>query len=347
MLQAADEPRRVTVEKVQAREVTDYADFTGRTVAAATVEVRARVSGYLVKVDFKEGAEVKKGDVLFEIDPRPYQADLDKAAAGVAQAEAHYQRTEADFKRAKELMTRGVISQPDFDKIVGDRAEAEAAVRVERAKYAAARLYMEYTRVFAPINGIIGRRLVDVGSLVKADETMLATIVSRDPMYVAFDLDERTLLQLRRRMREETNMPVEMALADEGGFPRRGKVDAIDNHVDPATGTLRMRAVFANADGLLVPGLFVRVRLRLGAPYKALMVPEKAVGKSGNQAFVFVVTDKNLIEFRSVTLGLMHNDYRVIKEGLREGDRVVSSGLHELRAGMTVVPTVASPREKP
>jgi multidrug efflux system membrane fusion protein len=168
-------------------------------------------------------------------------------------------------------------------------------------------------------------------------------------MYVSFDLDERTVLQLRRAMREETKMPVAMELADEKGFPRRGTVDVLDNRVDPATGTLHVRAVVPNSDGLLIPGLFVRVRLTLGAPYKALLVPEEAVGsRGGQQRFVFVVTDKDVVEERPVVVGPAQDGYRVIKDGLREGERVVSRGLNELRPGMTVTPrTTGSAPEKP
>jgi RND family efflux transporter MFP subunit len=264
----ADPPPAVKAAQPAARETAGHADFAGRTESAVTVEVRARVTGYLDRVSFKEGDEVKKGDVLFEIDPRPYQAELARADAGLAAAEVRVKRAEADLKRAKALLDRSAISREEYDKLAGDVEEAKALVAVARATREVASLNLSFTKVAAPVAGRVGRRSVDPGNIVKADDTILTTIVGKGPMYVYFDVDERTYLNLRRAMRDgkikaakEEELPVAVGLANEGDFPHRGKIDFVDNRVDPNKGTIRMRAVLPNTDGLLVPGLFARVRL--------------------------------------------------------------------------------------
>jgi RND family efflux transporter MFP subunit len=248
----------------------EAADFTGRTEAPVTVDVRARVTGYLAKAAFKEGAEVKQGDALFEIDPRPYQAEVARTDAALAAAEAHVKRAEIDFKRAKALLDRSAISREEYDKLAGDLDEAKALVVVAKASRDIASLNLSFTKVAAPIAGRVGRRLVDPGNIVKADETTVTTIVGDDPMYVYFDMDERTYLSLRQAMRDGKikvakmdDLPVAVGLANEDGFLHKGKIDFVDNRVDAAKGTIRVRVVLPNADGLLVPGLFARVRLTM------------------------------------------------------------------------------------
>jgi RND family efflux transporter MFP subunit len=346
---AADEPKappEAPVVSPVVREVTDYSDFGGRTEAAATVEVRARVSGYLEKAPFREGGEVKQGDLLFEIDPRPYQAELKRAEANVALSEAHLQRLDAEVKRAKELLGKGAMGQDDYAKIVGDRSEAEAAVVVAKASCDAARLTLAFTKVTAPLSGRIGRQLIDPGNLVRSDETLLATIVSQSPMHVYFDIDERTYLQLAsRELRRagktkagsDWDLPVMMGLADEEGFPHRGKITFVNNRVDPNKGTLTLRAVLPNENQLLVPGLFARVRLMTSEPHKALLVPEEAVATENGQSFVLVVGEKNVLERRKVRLGSRQGDLRVVEEGLLDSDRLVSKP-KGLRPGMAVKP---------
>jgi RND family efflux transporter MFP subunit len=275
-------PPEVPVRQPLVREVADYEDFTGRTEAVSQVELRARVSGYLDKVLFKDGAEVRKGELLFEIDPRPYMAELQRAETHRAVSEAKLKQAETELKRATALLARQAISREEFDKIADDRAVAEAEVHVARAECEVAKLNLSFTKVTAPISGRISRRLIDPGNVVKADDTALATLVSLDPMYVYFDVEEGTALRLWRAAREgkakrAAELPVAMGLADEQGYPHRGIVDFADNRVDPKTGSLRMRAVLPNADGLLVPGLFVRVRLTTSGPHKAL--PEKKPAK--------------------------------------------------------------------
>jgi RND family efflux transporter MFP subunit len=351
----ASAPPEVAVMPPVSREVADHENFIGRTEAAITVDLRARVTGYLDKVGFKDGSDVKQGDVLFEIDPRPYQAELARADASLTLAEAHLKRAETDFERAKTLLGRGSISREDHDKIAGDRAEAQAAISIARAGRDAARLTLSFTKVAAPVSGRVGRRLVDPGNIVKADDTILATIITQDPIYAYFDVDERTLLRLRRAALEKPRapeaLPVTVGLADETGFPHQARLDFVGGQVDPSTGTVRMRAVLPNANGLLVPGLVVRVRLTTGEPYKALLVPERAVATDGARKFVYVVNDKNVVESRPLTLGSLHEGLRVVKDGLNPGDRVVVGGPRGLRAGMTVkpvkAPESAPPQERP
>lgn len=347
-------PPEVLVSTPVTGEITDFEDFTGRTQAVRTVEVRARVTGYLDKVNFKDGIEVEEGDLLFVIDPRPYRAELNRTEALLVQTEARTKRLEADFRRAKATFNRGAISREEFDAKASDYAEASAAVGSARANRDLAALNLDFTRVIAPISGRISRRMVDEGNLVQADVTALTSIVSVDPMYVYFDIDERTLLRIRRLIREgkvhsrtEAEVPVMAALADEEDFPHEGMIDFSDNQVDPSTGTLRVRAVIpnpANGDGkarVLSPGLFIRVRLPIGNPRKALLVAEQAMGTDQGRKFVYVVNDQDEVTYRPVKTGTLDHGMRVIEEGLTLEDRVVVTGLQRIRPGAKVVPKSA------
>lgn len=345
--------------------ITDYEDFTGRTDAVYSIDVRARVTGYLDKVNFKDGDEVKEGDVLFEIDPRPYVAELARMDATIQQGLAHLTRLEADFRRAKNLFSRNGIGREEFDKITGDRAEAEALVGVAKASRDLAKLNVTFTKVTAPISGRLSRRLVDPGNLVKADDTILTSIVSLDPMYVYFDMDERTLLRLRRLVREgkiqtrqEAEVPVLVGLSDEEGYPHRALINFSDNRVDANTGTLRVRGVIDNppinkAGNMRVfsPGLFARVRLPVGNPHKELLIPEEAIGTDQGRKYLYVVKEQkkkapnakgvdHVVEDRTVELGPPHNGMRVVTKGLRSGDMVIVSGLQRVRPGAKVDPRV-------
>jgi RND family efflux transporter MFP subunit len=334
------EPPGVPVSRPVQREVTDALDFTGRTRAAETVELRARVTGYLEKVLFREGDMVRKGDVLFEIDARPYQAALEQAKANLTLAEAQLKLAESNLRRAEELLKRGNLGKEDYDKAVADRAEAQARVAAARAAVEVAQLNHDWTRARAPISGRIGRRALDVGNLVRADETSLGQIVSTGPIHVYFDMDERSYLRYRRAQPEtgKAEQPVLVGLGDEKGFPHQGRLDVIDPTVDAATGTVRVRAVLPNDKNLLVPGLFVRVRLPLGKPREALLVAEQAVGSAGDKRFVLVVNDKNVVERRPVELGALHDGLRVVERGLTRDDRVVVRGVGDLRPGVEVKP---------
>jgi RND family efflux transporter MFP subunit len=347
-------PPDVIVGRAVTDYVTDYEDFTGRTDAIYSVEVRARVTGYLEKVQFKDGDEVKEGDLLFEIDARPYKAQLDQTEATLAQNEAHLTRLTADYKRAENLYRRGSIGREEFDKYTGDRSESEAAVGIARAQYDMAKLNYGFTKVTAQISGRLSRRLVDPGNLVTADTTALTTIVSLDPMYVYFDIDERTLLRLRRmvqegklKTRQEKVVPVLIGLSDEEGYSMKGTIDFSDNRVDAATGTLRVRARVPNPRPyVLSPGLFVRVRVPIGDPHRSVLVEERSVGTDQGQKFVYVVSDKNQVETRRIKVGRLDGIMRVVAEGLAAGERVVVNGIQRIRPGITVTPHDESESER-
>lgn len=352
---AAPKPQVVIFSQPVSDYVTDYEDFTGRTEAVFTVEIRARVSGYLDKVNFKDGDEVKEGDLLFEIDPRPYKAELNRMEASVAQSEARRKRLDADFRRASNLYNRGNVSREDFDKVAGDHSEAEAAVGVARAIFDLAKLNITFTRITAPISGRLSRRLVDPGNLVKADETSLTTIVSLDPLYVYFDVDERTMLRYRRlvnegkvKSRTVAEVPILIGLSDEEGFPHKGVIDFSDNKVDPGTGTLRVRAKLDNPKPrVFSPGLFTRVRLPVGAPRKSLMIAEQAIGTDQGRKFLYLVNDKNEVVYRPVKVGKLDSGMRVIENGLAPGDRVVVTGLQRIRPGAKVDPKPEETKKAP
>jgi RND family efflux transporter MFP subunit len=334
----------VPVSQPLVREVSDYEDFTGRVEAAQTIELRARVSGTLDKIHPQAGRVVEKGELLFEIDPRAYQADLEKAEAEVKRSEARLKRWSTESRRAKSSQATGRIDQAEIDRIESERDEAEASLLAARASRDLTRLKLDSTEVTAPIRGKIGR-LLSAGNLVVADATVLATINSSDPMYVDFDVDERTFLSLGRQRREgkakselEPGLPVLVGLTAEEGFPRRGRVDSVGTRFDPATGTLRCRAVVPNSDGMLVPGLFARLRLVTGVPSKALLVSERAVVTDQGRSYLWLVGDRDVVERRAVRLGKQHDGLRAVEEGLAEGEWVVVDGLEGMRAGMTVKP---------
>jgi RND family efflux transporter MFP subunit len=332
-----------------AQDVTDYANFTGRTAAVDSVEVRARVWGYLDKVNFKEGALVKKDDTLFEIDPRVYQADLARAEGTVAQYEARVRRLERDYQRVKNLWARRAVGQEEYDRYEGDYREAAASLDVARANRDLAALNLVYTKVKAPVSGRVSRYVVTVGNLIQSGDqnggTLLTTLVSVDPMYVYFDVDERTVLRVRQLIREgkarsarETEWPVALGLATEEGFPHQGTINFVDNQVNPKTGTLRVRGVFPNQDEALSPGLFARVRVPIGPAHPALLVAVRALDTDQGQKVLYVVNDKNEVVSRPVRLGALHDGLREITAGLNPGERVIVNGLQHIRPGVTVTP---------
>jgi RND family efflux transporter MFP subunit len=320
--------------------VTEFEEFTGRTTAVNTVEVRARVSGYLDKVLFQDGAEVQQGQLLCLIDDRQFKAQATNAAALVAQAAARRDNLLHQENRSYELRRTNAVSEEQYQILQYQRAEAEAALAAAQAQEELAALNLDYTRVVAPLSGRISNRRVDPGNLVKADDTMLATIVSLDPIYVYFDVNERTVLRLRRliqegriRSAEDAKIEVQVSLADEDDFQHRGTINFFDNQIDPNTGTQRVRAVIDNANRLLSPGLFIRLRFPVGAPHEALLVQEESLSTDQGQRFLYVVNDKDEVVYRRVKVGLLVNGRRVIEEGLAPGERVVLSGLQRVRPG--------------
>jgi len=342
-------PTPVTVSRPVERDVTDYADFTGRTAAVDSVELRARVWGYLDKVNFKEGALVQKGDVLFEIDPLTYQAALNNAEGNLASMQARLVRLDADYARARRLLGRGAISREEYDKIAGDHGEAAASRAALKAAVERAKLDLQYTKVTAPVSGRVSRYVVTVGNLVQAGDqgggTLLTTIVSVDPMYAYFDVDEHTVLRVRQLIREgkaksarDGELPVWLGLANEDGYPHRGTIDFVDNQVNPKTGTLRLRGVFPNKDEALSPGYFARVRVPIGFPHQALLVSDRAIDTDQGQKVLYVVNEKNEVVSRPVRLGAFHDGVREITDGLKPGERVIVNGLQQVRPGVTVEP---------
>ena len=323
--------------------VNEVEEFTGRTMAVSTVEIRARVTGYLEKIPFKDGGDVKTGDLLAEIDPRSYKAELEKATATAAQAKARLERMSRQLVRARQLIEKKTISQEEFELSESDHREAIATLDAAIASQDVAELNLSFTKISAPLDGQISRRLVDPGNLVKADETPLATIVSLNPIHAYFDVDERTVLRIRRLIQQgkiksarESETLVKIGLADEVGFPLEGAVNFIDNQVDSTTGTLRLRAEINNESGFLSPGMFVRVQVPIGAPHSAILVREEALGADQGQRFVYVVNAKDEIVYQRVTVGMARGNRRVIETGLSLTDKVVVSGLQRVRPGNKV-----------
>jgi multidrug efflux system membrane fusion protein len=341
-------PPQVTVAKPLVRDITDWDEFTGRLAAVESVEIRARIDGYLQSVNFSEGALVRQGDLLFVIDPRPLKAALDAAEATLKAARARLELAQHDLENGKRLIESHTISARDFDAITQGQREAAADVDAAMAARETARLNLAYARIHAPIGGRIGRALFTVGNLVRGsgqESTLLTTIVSLDPIHVLFTADEQAYLRYQRlaekgvrpSSRNAPN-PVRLQLADEQGFPHAGHMDFVDNQLDQGTGTIEGRAVFPNPDGLLTPGLFARVRLLGEGPYRALLVPDQAIGTDQAQRIVYVVDDKKAVRPQAVRLGRMVGELRVIREGLNADDRVVISGLQRIRPGVPVDP---------
>ena len=345
---AALPPPEVGVSPVVEKDVVDFFETTGRTAAVDSVDIRARVSGYLVKVNFKDGDQVEKGDVLFEIDPRPFEAQEQQAEGELARWEAQKKKAEADLARNQRLAPTGAASQKELDAAIASKGTADAEIVAARGRLDQARLNVEFAKVTAPVKGRVSKANITVGNLVEAS-TLLTTVVSTDPMWMYYDIDERTVLQYRANYRtahggrdvkdaRDLDIPVEIGLANEDGYPRKGKLDFIDNRVEPTTGTMLARAVFDNSDGGLTPGLFVRVRLPLGDPARSLLVNERAIGTDQGTKYVLVVNDQNVVEFRPVKLGPTSEGMRVVREGVKAGERVISAGLQRARPGITVKP---------
>lgn len=364
----------VVVTKPVLADVTDYEDFTGRMDALKTVDIRPRVSGYITEAPFAEGDLVKEGDLLFLIDPRTYQDDLNLAEANVKQAEADLVLQTKRAERGFRLIHSGTgaIGPEDYDQLVAARDKAKATVESMKATRDRAKLYLDFTRVTVPplrddaghpLHGRISRRQVDPGNLVNADQTILTTLVSVDRMFAYFDVDERTYLELANVTSSQganswfstLSFPVLMRLANEDEFTQKGYVNFLDNRLNANTGTVRMRGVFENPQERLKPGLFVRIRLPKGAPYKTLLIPDEAVLSDQGRKYVFVVVketnDKgeevDKVKYRAVTLGQSIEGLRAINKGLAEGDRVIVTGMQRVRAESLVRVKMQEPPEAP
>lgn len=349
----------VIVDQPVEQSVVDYVEYTGRTDAAESVEIRARVTGFLNAVRFAEGTEVEKGAALYEIDDREYQADLSAARAELAGAQAHQEKTTTDFKRVEALKEKKAASAEEFDRADAAKKEADASVESAQAKQIRAQLNVDFSRIAAPISGKISRSLTTVGNLINGDVTVLTSIVSVDPIYVYFDVDERTILTLKKQVREgqlasknNEEIPVLMGLTIDKDYPHQGTIDFIENRVDPRTGTVRVRGTFKNprpekGERVLDAGLFARIRVPIGRPKPSLLVAERAIGTDQGQKFLYVVDDKNEVVFRPVRLGATHDGLRTITEGLNAGERVIIDGLQRVRPGSVVQPKPGEMRSRP
>ena len=379
---------RVTVAPPQLATVTNWDEYPGHLEAVEMVEIRPRVSGYIDSIHFQDGAEVKAGDLLFVIDPRPYQADLDHAQAQRQQAETHLELARNDLNRAEGLRGTKAISEEEYDSRSNAVREGEAALVAAKANEATARINLDYTQIKAPISGKIGRRLVTAGNFVQlqgngGSATVLATIVSLDPIYCYFDVEESQFLKYRSntvasasaqsgalsggnatfsvsasgtaplsyqwhfdgmKLAEGGGLPCELGLVGEEGFPHRGRLDFFDNQVNPQTGTIRLRGVFENAARALVPGMFANVRVLAGPPERTMVIPDVAVQSDQGYQFVYVANAEDKVETRSITIGRAHGPLRAVASGLKPDDRVIVNGLMLLRPGAKVV--VQTPESK-
>jgi RND family efflux transporter MFP subunit len=345
---AAPPPPSVTVAKPVKRTIVDQDEYVGRFVAVHTVEVRARVSGYLDKVHFEDGQLVKEGDLLFTIDKRPFQNTLAQARANLETAKSNLTYAESDIGRGRQLLRDRTISEQVFEQRSQTFRNAQAAVTANEAMVRQAELDLEFTELKAPISGRIGDRRVTPGNLVTGgtggNTTLLAVIVSTDPIRLEFTFDEASLLRYERLARDGSanmagdNTPVRLRLIDEPDFSHHGRMEFIDNVVDRTTGTIRARAQFVNADGLFTPGMFARVQVPGSAPYKALLLPDSAIATEQARKYVLVVDADDVVAQKYVTLGDVVDGLRVIKSGISEDDRVIVAGLMRARSGSKVAP---------
>jgi len=382
---ASAEPPAIPVSRPVSRQVTDYVDFTGQTDSVQALTVIARVTGYLVKMPFKEGSEVRgddrlpstvrvagllagplgpllaaaslvpgqfqEGDLLFEIDPRPYQAQLDQAQGQVYLNEAQLKLAKANYLRALEVAkTPGAISQQDIDTYKAQQEQADAAVQAAKASLEVFKLNLRFCMVTSPIDGQVSRYFLTLGNLVNQDQTPLTTVMSLDPMYAYFDVDEPTVLRVRRAINDgkikrtqHGLFSVLMGLQGEDGFPHQGTVDFVNNQVNPTTGSISVRGIFANPKPqsgvrLLSPGMFVRIRLPIGQPHPALLVIDRAIASDQGLKYVYVLDAENKLQYRRITTGPLQDDGLRVVEGLKADDWVVIGALQQVRPRMEIRP---------
>jgi RND family efflux transporter MFP subunit len=341
-------PPQVTVAQVLEKRVKDWDEFTGRLQAVETVEIRPRVSGYIDKVWFTEGSQVKSGDLLFVIDPRPYQAEYDRAAADVKRYKTALELARIELVRVQRLKDSGAVSEEELDERKSTVAQGEANVAGAEAARETASLNLSFTRVTSPIAGRVSRAEVTRGNLVTGGingGTLLSSVVSMDPIYLYFDADEQSYLRYTQTAHSgvgpssnDAQNPVQVGLANEEGFPHPGKVDFVDNQLNPQTGTIRARAVLQNKNGQFTPGLFARVQLLVSGEYSAILIEDRAVNTDQNQKYVLLLGANNQIEYRKVKLGRVIDGLRIVREGLKPGDVIVVNGAQRVHPGVAVTP---------
>ena len=352
----------VPVSNPTQRKVTEYVSFTGRADAVNSVDIRARVTGFLVQMPFREGAEVEKGDLLFEVDPRPYKAQLDQAQAQLKLYKAQLELAKANFARDKAAAASapGAVSlqQLDQDKAAVD--QADASVGASEASLDLYKLNLDYTQVRSPVAGQVSRYYLTLGNLINQDQTVLTSVVSLDPIYAYCEIDEPTVLRVRRAINEgkmprytEADVPLELGLQGEVGFPHIGKLNFVNNQVNPSTGTVSIRGTFKNGKPdngarLISPGMYVRIRMRMGEPQPALLIVDRAITSDQGLKYVYVVDAKNIARYRRITTGWLEDDgLRVITDGLKPDDLVVVGGLQQVKPNMEVKPVPADKAATP
>lgn len=343
-------PAKVTVSNPLKKDIVEWDEYTGRFAAVESVEVRARVSGYIESIHFKEGAIVEKGDLLFVIDPRPYQAALEEAEGELMRSEARYKIATLKLERKRSLLDQGAISQEDFDERIAEARQAEGQLQAAKGAVRLAKLNLEFTEVRSPIKGKISKIEVTVGNLITGatkDATLLTTIVSLDPIYLYFDVDERTFIKYAKLARkgersplQEARDPVLAELATEHGFQRKGYVDFVDTRIDRQTATMRIRAVFSNPNSTLLPGMFARVKFPGSERYSAILIPGEAVGRDQAREFVYVVDKENVVNRRKVELGPNACGLRIVRKGLNGDEMIVIQGIQKTRPGQQVEPVI-------
>jgi RND family efflux transporter MFP subunit len=340
-------PMPMPAARCVTQEVVNYNEFTGNLAAIESVDIRARVQGFLRRVAFTDGAFVKKGDLLFEIEPETYQADRDRAAANLKSAESNLIRAQQDYDRIMEAVQSNAVSKQDASTAKAEYVMAEAVAQSAKAALAQAELNLSYTQIYSPIDGKISRRYVDVGNLVGASEkTLLANIVQIDPLYVYFYVSESEYLNyqqnLRKKMAEEpNNLPVDISLANEEAYDHQGRLDYMDNRVDPATGTIQIRGQIPNPQNRLYPGMYVKVRVPVKAVPNALLIPEKAIMTDLGGKYVLVVGENNVLQRRDIKLGATLGKMRVVNEGLTGDEMFIVGGFAMARPGMPITPMPA------
>ncbi|MCB5184650.1 efflux RND transporter periplasmic adaptor subunit [Methylobacillus gramineus] len=341
---AAPQAATVDVAVVESRQVTDWQDYSGRLEAVDRVEIRPLVSGTLTKIHFKDGDLVKKGDTLFTIDPRPFEAEVARAQAQVSSTEARLDYTSHDLERAERLISDNAIARRDFEEKRNAALEAKAALLGAQASLQTARLNLEYSRITAPVSGRISRAEITLGNIVSAGagSVALTTLVSTANIYAAIEVDEQSYLKFISGEQSSNSKAIKvlLGLANEEGFSRQGHIGSVDNRLDTTSGTIRVRAIFENSNGQLLPGLYARVRIGSGVQREAVLIDEKAVGTDQDKRFVLVVDDKGQANYREVHIGAPQGNLRVVESGLKAGERIVVNGLQRVRPGNQVNPHI-------
>jgi multidrug efflux system membrane fusion protein len=349
---ASPPPPKVTVTPALEREITEWNEYIGRTDAVESVEIRARVSGYLTSVDFTPGSLVKKGDLLFTIDDRPYRADLARAEGQLQQARAQQKLAESDFERARKLRAGDVVAVTEFDNKLAAFLQSQGGTSVAEAELETARLNLKFCSIRSPIDGRVSRAEVTAGNLVQPNssrEGVLTTVVAVEPLYAYMDVDEGAILNYIKLSKEgrlktarEVRVPLFLGLENEEGFPHEGFVDFVDNRIVQGTGTMRVRGQWKNWDQLLTPGFFVHVRVAASPKYSAVLVPDEAIGVDQGQRFVFVVGTDKKVQHRIVKLGPLSDGLRVVRDGLKAGEAIITNGLMRAQPGALVDPEIAA-----